>query len=315
MQRGRRIAQLIEAMDNRPPVDSIDTYPWYNPNMILVHDDLKPIYYPLSVDDQTYEFLNTSISLSQNFCLQVFYGMCTIFLQTITTKTTINGILGRGRMFVFSSEQIGAFLGADTGGWDRSEKSVIDLGAGDGYVTKNFSPYFSKIYATEASTVMEYRLRQKGFEVLPKDDWTSKGPFNLISALNLLDRFFDPAKLLRDLFYVAKRDKCMVLMAIVLPIKQYVEFHPDGRRKTKADTVINVFGRHYEEHLNTFVTNVLRPNGFELVRWAKVPYLCEGDANGAYYKLDDALLLLKPIESFTQAEPHPHTNSHVIHEL
>ncbi|CAD5235130.1 unnamed protein product [Bursaphelenchus xylophilus] len=277
MQRGRRIAQLIEAMDSQPPPETIDTYSWYNPEMMLVADDLKQLYYPLSIDAETYEFLNTSISTSQSFCLQVFYGLCSIFLQTVATKTTINGILDRGKMFVFSSEQLGAFLGANAN-WNREDKAVLDLGAGDGHVTQKFSPYFKKIYVTEASSIMEYRLKQKGFELLPKDDWTSKGPFNLISALNLLDRFFDPAKLLRDILSVAQRDNCLVIMAIVLPIRQYVEFHPDGTRKTQADTVINVTGRHYEEHLNTLITNVLRPNGFELVRWAKVPYLCEGDS-------------------------------------
>ena len=109
---------------------------------------------------------------------------------------------------------------------------MIDLGAGDGTVTQRFKPFYSKIYATEASSLMIWRLEQKGFRVLPKDAWQQRGPFNLISALNLLDRFYDPFKLLADIHAVALRDDALVLIAIVLPLTQYVEFHPDGQRVT-----------------------------------------------------------------------------------
>lgn len=81
---------------------------------------------------------------------------------------------------------------------------------------------------------MEYRLRQKDFHVLPKEDWKSKGPFQLISALNLLDRFFDPDMLLADIHEVALRDGAQVLLGVVLPLSQYVEFHPAGRGNTRA---------------------------------------------------------------------------------
>lgn len=75
---------------------------------------------------------------------------------------------------------------------------------------------------------MEWRLSQKGFHVLPKDDWKSRGPFNVISALNLLDRFYNPSKLLADIHEVALRDDSLVLMAVVLPLNQYIEFQAEG---------------------------------------------------------------------------------------
>lgn len=166
---------------------------------------------------------------------------------------------------------------------------------------------------------MEYRLSQKGFTTVDKDKWPQKGPYNLISALNLLDRFFDPKKLLNDIHSTALRDNALVLMAIVLPIKQYVEFHPDGRRKTTADNVIHVEGRTFEEHLNSFVRNVVVQNGFEVIRWTKLPYLCEGDANRSFYKLDDCLFLLKAVPmapgSGGYGTEGPEQSAHTIHEL
>uniref|UniRef100_A0A0K0DRM1 Uncharacterized protein n=1 Tax=Angiostrongylus cantonensis TaxID=6313 RepID=A0A0K0DRM1_ANGCA len=53
--------------------------------------------------------------------------------------------------------------------------------------------------------------------------------FDLISVLNLLDRHYNPRKLLRDVYVAALRSNCSVLVAIVLPIDQYVEFHPSKR--------------------------------------------------------------------------------------
>ena len=38
---------------------------------------------------------------------------------------------------------------------------------------------------------------------------------------------------------------------------------------------------------------VLRRAGFDLVRWSRVPYLCEGDLNQPIYHLTDFILVLK----------------------
>ena len=43
------------------------------------------------------------------------------------------------------------------------------------------------------------------------------------------------------------------------------------------DQKINVHGRTFEQHANTLVQNEFIPAGFELIRWTKLPYLCEGD--------------------------------------
>jgi len=142
---------------------------------------------------------------------------------------------------------------------------------------------------------MEWRLRQKDFHVLPKDDWKSRGPFNLISALNLLDRFYDPQKLLADIHEVALRDDALVLMAVVLPLSQYVEFQVGGRQGNVPNSRIQVIGRTVQSHLNSIIRDVIKPAGFQVIRWTKLPYLCEGDVHKPFYKLDDFVFLLKAL--------------------
>lgn len=141
---------------------------------------------------------------------------------------------------------------------------------------------------------MEWRLRQKEFHVLPKDNWKTRGPFNLISALNLLDRFYDPYKLLSDIHEVALRDDALVLMAVVLPLTQYIEFQVDGQKGNAPSELkiklfnhkpsilgsrIQVIGKTVQSHLNSLVRDVFKPAGFQAVRWTKLPYLCEGDVH------------------------------------
>lgn len=40
---------------------------------------------------------------------------------------------------------------------------------------------------------------------------------------------------------------------------------------------LNVTGVKFEDHVNNLVTNTFLPAGFQLIRWTKLPYLCEGD--------------------------------------
>lgn len=84
---------------------------------------------------------------------------------------------------------------------------------------------------------MQYRLRQHGFHLADVEKWSTENrKYDLIMALNLLDRHFNPRQLLADLHQVAVRDQCPVMLAIVLPVKQYVEFHPSKNTTTPGES-------------------------------------------------------------------------------
>lgn len=126
MQRGKVIADMIEHFHAPDSVGEIRTEHWYRVDMTGVNSEVQQLYYPSSIDTETYEFLNSSVTLSQSMCLQLFYTLSTVILRAFATKTTINGLLERGKMFVFSTDQLAAFLKIDQS-WSPEGKAVSPL--------------------------------------------------------------------------------------------------------------------------------------------------------------------------------------------
>ena len=79
------------------------------------------------------------------------------------------------------------------------------------------------------------------------------------------------------------------LLGLVFPFYQYVESKSNHQPSEK----LTVKGETFEHQVENFISNVLEPNGFELVKWTKVPYLSEGDLELSYFWLVDALFLLR----------------------
>ena len=63
-------------------------------------------------------------------------------------------------MFVFSNDQFKNLLDIDD---SCSNRTLLDLGAGDGTVTQRMADHFKRVYVTESSSTMRRRLSQKGF--------------------------------------------------------------------------------------------------------------------------------------------------------
>lgn len=76
------------------------------------------------------------------------------------SATSVNGLLKRGSMFVFSVQQFQSLIDYD----GNQLGSLLDLGAGDGETTLKMAPCFRNTYATEMSVTMQWRLQEKGFK-------------------------------------------------------------------------------------------------------------------------------------------------------
>lgn len=63
-------------------------------------------------------------------------------------------------MFVISFNQFLKLLGVNQ---DWRKESFLDLGAGDGEVTKHLAPAFNHIYVTEVSSTMQKLLTKRGY--------------------------------------------------------------------------------------------------------------------------------------------------------
>lgn len=294
MLRGQRIARLLlekEKLDDH--LLAGDHSEWYNIDRSAVTSYMLEKFHQFYMDQDVETFLNDSLEISNSLCLQVCYALLTSFLSMGLTKTSINGVLNRGGMHLFSFDQLQEFLDVSVEGISH-DKKLLDLGAGDGQVTAIMARLYGSVSVTEASKVMEWRLKQRGFKVIPVDTWDQSGTYHLVSALNLLDRHYNPSLLLTQLHSLTIRSRCLLLLAVVLPLHQYVEFHPTSTTN-RPDIKISIRGNAFEEQADSLVTDVLEPAGFELVKWGKLPYLSEGDLTRPFYHLDDAVFLLKPV--------------------
>lgn len=91
--------------------------------------------------------------------------------------------LGRGSMFVLSEAQARNLLK-----WTRKQAGrLVDLGAGDGEVSRRFAHIYSDKYATEISWSMRKTLAKKGYTYVPSYLTTKT---RVCGTLTLADLFF-----------------------------------------------------------------------------------------------------------------------------
>lgn len=241
--------------------------------------------------------------LAQAACPSLLRSALAECIRPWCSRTTANGLAGRGGMFVMSTAQWRSFLtppvpngSAATAERGLSDGKLLDVGAGDGGVTSTLAPLFRSVTATEDAAVMRWRLRRRGYEVLPAgEEGFPSQAFRVVSCLNVLDRADAPLSLLRAL-REAVEPRGFVVLAVVLPWCPFVEDGAGQRRPKEALPMAGgecCRGATFEQSLEKLVANVLVPAGFEVLRWTKVPYLCEGSTTHRYYKLDDAVMLLR----------------------
>lgn len=64
-------------------------------------------------------------------------------------------------MHIFTRQQFLNLIGQSS---DWKVPSLLDLGAGDGNVTSVMAEFAEKVYVTEVSTSMIWRLRKRGYQ-------------------------------------------------------------------------------------------------------------------------------------------------------
>ena len=221
------------------------------------------------------------------------------------STTSINGLLQRGSMFVFSMSQFQTLMNIQN---NTKFDSLLDIGAGDGLTTEKMAPFFNSVYATEMSPTMQWRLGQKGFKVLDVFNWhrTIENnemylKFDVISCLNLFDRCDKPITLIKEIKSALKQGGYLIC-ALVLPFKPYVEYNKNNKPTELFPFVSNNSSasgfdenRIVSEQIIILIEQVFRPLGFELEKFSRLPYLCEGNLSQSFYYLIDYLFIFKSV--------------------
>ncbi|XP_012271889.1 methyltransferase-like protein 9 isoform X2 [Orussus abietinus] len=273
-----------------------DKTQWYRVDTTRVREDLLRMWVPLGAgpnrdlpDKAAEAFLARSTERSDSLPLQIWHSLARSALSWFISRTSINGLLGRGSMHVFSAEQFVKLMEAS--GFAGPWHSLVDLGAGDGATTAHVAHLFEKVYATEISPPMRWALSKRKFTVLDIDHWHEEaGPFSVILCLNLLDRCDRPSTLLRRL-KSALAPGGRIVVALVLPFGPYVEVGERGDHRPSEYLPIKGVG--LEGQIPALLDRVFGPLGLECLAWSKLPYLCEGDLSQAYCFLDDAIFVLR----------------------
>lgn len=291
---------IYDRMMREEKLRKLDRSRWYIVDLDLMRNgdtDLASKFVQFACDEETDQFIDMCYQKSDWFMTHLYHSIARSVLGFFMTSTSINGLLGRGSMFVFSRDQfIKLYFGDLSSKSDDQltsirDKCLLDIGAGDGKVTNVMAEYFDKVYATEISPVMRKILSKKGYKVLNVDTWhTENITYDLISCLNILDRCDRPLTLLDQLVDKLKPGG-HILIALVFPISQYVETSDSGDHKPRES--LSVTGTTLEEQVASFYKEVLQTRSLEIVRWSRLPYLCEGDIDLSYYWLDDVVMLLK----------------------
>ncbi|XP_066521083.1 methyltransferase-like protein 9 isoform X2 [Hoplias malabaricus] len=262
---------------------------WYRCCPDMLGEMVRPLFLQSQLDTDTQAFLQQSAEKSGWLFTQLYHSFFSTIFSPIISRTSINGFLGRGSMFVFSRNQFQSLLKIETD-W-RGEK-LLDLGAGDGGITDIMSSYFREIYVTEVSLPMKWQLQRKNYRLLEIDEWHRTGfKFDLISCLNLLDRCDEPLELLKDIKEALVPGSGRLILAVVLPFQPYVE---TGGKWVRPKTHLQVKGNTWEEQVTNLSQDVFQTIGFKVEAVTRLPYLCEGDMNQDYYVLDDAVFVLRP---------------------
>ncbi|XP_076063952.1 protein-L-histidine N-pros-methyltransferase-like [Oratosquilla oratoria] len=189
--------------------------------------------------------------------------------------------------------ELGEFSSEDDG--EKSEiiwEHMLDLGAGDGYVTQILASHARHVHVTEASSIMRRRLRDRGYTVLDTWNWAEERPdvhYDVISCLNLLDRCDIPRSLLATISSKIAPGGTLVV-ALVLPFTPYVEF---GSADHLPSEDLGVTGSTIEEQVVSLGQDVFPSLGLQVQSWTRLPYLCEGDLDQAFYWLSDIIFVLK----------------------
>ncbi|CAD6187389.1 unnamed protein product [Caenorhabditis auriculariae] len=113
----------------------------------------------------TLDFIEESSSRACDSGIQLTRNFCGYILSFFLPETCVDGLLGRSRAFLLSSSQFSDFLALEAD-HTREGKSVLDLGAGDGSITKKMEPFFENVYATETSQKLLEDIRKVALQFL-----------------------------------------------------------------------------------------------------------------------------------------------------
>ena len=215
-----------------------------------------------------------------------------------------NGLLNMYPLHLCSTDHLTALKAA--AGVANSWRSGLDVGAGDGRITKQLQPLFTDpLAATETSKWMTRRLRTAGFSAWHGDLCAEGGAaglslalkqeesepckFDVVAILNVLDRCPQPRTLLQSAVQLI-RPGGYCIVSSPLPFKPFwfAGGQPARPLEEFMSELLGTFEDEAEELLGNIAEAGLRP-----LAYGRLPYLSSGDSKREFFEYDACLALFQ----------------------
>ena len=206
-------------------------------------------------------------------------------LGAFATTYDVHALLGVYPMHLLSERAWGDLLVG------QSVASLLDVGAGAGFVTARARVWANELVCVETSRGLVRRLQRRGLAAHHADlSTTSLGrAFDAVCCFNVLDRTARPLSLLAALIaHLAPQGR--LLISIPLPPAPHV--HVRGATIAPTERLPSV-ASDWETAARELSERLFAPAGLSVQRLVRVPYLSRGDAYAARYVLDAALWVLR----------------------
>lgn len=252
----------------------------YDCDLAALGPDLAARFRPLVRDEETERFVAHHGERPHGYLATKLMELGYAFASSYD----VHGLFGAYPMHLLSR---GAFFDLIDG---RAVRTLLDVGAGAGYVTEHARTLAEEIVCTETSAQLVRRLRSRGFRAEPIDLTVQPlgRSFELVCCFNVLDRTARPLSLLR-----AARDHLAeggrLLLSIPLPVTPHV--HVRGGTVAPRERLPSA-SPHWELAARELSEQLFPPLDLAVQRLARAPYLSRGDRHAPLYALDTALWLL-----------------------
>jgi SAM-dependent methyltransferase len=205
-------------------------------------------------------------------------------VSQITDAYNAHGILRLYPMHLLSKDQWETLVPKSARGG-----RLLDIGAGQGFVTEHARALFTDIVAVETAPAMVKRLQDRGFtaycaDITKQPDLFPQESFDVVSILNVLDRCERPLTLLTHALQFLKPGGVLIL-SDPLPLEQRVR----GNKTAPAEYLGAASGT-WEECLTEFYKETLVPMSLVPISVSRLPYVYKSVGPEGFEALDDFVI-------------------------
>ena len=242
--------------------------------------ELRRAFVELDADADTRAWIDDALTRRRPYARMALRSVAMMFVNLYDANGWMNVCQDR----LLGAEQWQLLLG-------QGGSRLLDIGAGDGTITRELATLFDDVTTTEVSGPMARRLRSKGYKCHQCDlafATIDDGGFDVVALQNVIDRTTHPLRLL-DGAASLLADGGRVVVAVPVPLEPAVF---KGSALLEPAEALPTSANDFESAVTALWTQVFEPRGYRVHALSRAPYLCNGSPLSRVEVLDDAIFVL-----------------------